>query len=151
MCCFPQKKRIQTTVVPKCIFNAHASEVFHRGSSSQWQSSREVCVCIQQAELMWTAAQLRAETDSIPRSAVTPEKWVWNWVTTLSIPCCFTNSYSCDNFPANLPKKIMCKLSFTSFDRKSTDRNSLHSWGPYKEWSNKAPYEQNFAIQSQFC
>lgn len=89
-----------------------------RGSSSQWESSREVCVCIQHAELMWRAQQ-RAGIDSVSVSAVTLEKQVWNWVTALSIPCCFTNSYSCDNFPADLPQKIMCKLSFTYLREKA--------------------------------
>lgn len=145
---FLRKKKIQTAVVSKCIFMPMQVR-YSRGSSSQWQSSREVCVCIQQAELMWTAQQ-RAEIDSVAMSAVTPEKQVWNWVIALSIPCCFTNSYSCDNFPADVPKKIVCKLSFTLCDRKSTDRSSWHSWDPYKEWSNKAPYEQIFTVQSNF-
>lgn len=140
-----EKKEIQTAVVLRCIFNAHAGEVFQMKQFSMTEL-QEVWVYIQQAELMWTAQQ-RAEIDSRPMSAATPEKQVWNWITALSILCCFTNSYFCDNFPADLPTKIMYKLSFTLSDRKSTDISSYHSWDPYKEWSSKAPYEQVFTIQ----
>lgn len=116
-------------MVSKCIFNAHAGEVFQRKQLSMTELQGGVCMhSASRADVNSTA-----EIDFATMSAVTPEKQVWNWVIALSIPCCFTNSYSCDNFPADVPKKIMCKFSFTLCDRKITDRSSLHNWDPYND------------------